>query len=68
MALVKEDVRSANVYAEGPVVCYTLDRTAFTNLVGKMSDADAPEVRCYIKCFKISKNRHSTILDILVFD
>ena len=34
IALIKEDVRSANVYAVGVVQCYTLDRTAFTNLVG----------------------------------
>lgn len=38
IALQREDVRSANVYAKGPVVCLTLDRTAFTNLVGKLSD------------------------------
>jgi len=43
VALVKEDVRSANVYAVGPVVCYTLDRTAFTNLVGKMSEEETQQ-------------------------
>jgi len=39
VALIREDVRTANIYAKGPVVCYTLDRTAFTNLVGKAQDA-----------------------------
>jgi len=38
IALIREDVRSANVYASGSVVCYTLDRTAFTSLVGKIQD------------------------------
>ena len=38
IALIREDVRSANVYANGSVVCYTLDRTAFTSLVGKIQD------------------------------
>ena len=38
IALIREDVRSANVYASGSVVCYTLDRTAFTSLVGKIED------------------------------
>ena len=32
--LKQEDVRNANVYAIGGVQCYTLDRAAFTNLVG----------------------------------
>ena len=43
IALLREDVRSANVYAKGPVVCYTLDRTAFTNLVGKVTDAEVKD-------------------------
>merc|ERR1712134_222010 len=38
IALIREDVRSANVYANGSVVCYTLDRSAFTSLVGKIQD------------------------------
>jgi len=38
IALIKEDVRSANVYAKGVVQCYTLDRTAFTNLVGSIGE------------------------------
>lgn len=38
IALIKEDVRSANVYAVGVVQCYTLDRTAFTNLVGSIGE------------------------------
>jgi len=40
IALIKEDVRMANVYAVGVVKCYTLDRTAFTNLVGDITDPD----------------------------
>ncbi|CAG5110523.1 Oidioi.mRNA.OKI2018_I69.chr2.g4917.t1.cds [Oikopleura dioica] len=39
IALIKEDVRMANVYAVGVVKCYTLDRTAFTNLVGQIAES-----------------------------
>jgi len=42
-ALIKEDVRNANVYSIGHVQCYTLDRTAFTNLVGNITDVNQPE-------------------------
>jgi cGMP-dependent protein kinase len=35
-ALLTSDTRSANVYAVGDVVCYTLDRSAFTNLIGSL--------------------------------
>lgn len=37
-ALIKEEKRNANIYAKGVTICYTLDRTAFVNLVGKVSD------------------------------
>lgn len=37
-ALIKEDKRSANVYAKNKCKCYTLDRTAFINLVGRITD------------------------------
>lgn len=43
IALIKEDIRMANVYAVGVVKCYTLDRTAFTNLVGDISDPNHEE-------------------------
>ncbi|CAG5109480.1 Oidioi.mRNA.OKI2018_I69.chr2.g4012.t2.cds [Oikopleura dioica] len=39
-ALLTSDTRSANVYAVGDIVCYTLDRNSFTNLIGSL---DAPE-------------------------
>lgn len=41
-ALIKEEKRSANIYAKGDVKCYTLDRTAFINLVGRVTDQDDP--------------------------
>jgi CRP-like cAMP-binding protein len=37
-ALISEEKRSANIYAKGYTKCYTLDRLAFINLVGKVSD------------------------------
>ena len=38
-ALISEDKRSANVYAvDGPVLCLTLDRIAFTNLIGTLDN------------------------------
>lgn len=37
-ALIKEERRNANIYAIGQTACYTLDRTAFVNLVGKVAD------------------------------
>ena len=52
--MIKEEKRSANIYAKGDVKCYTLDRTAFINLVGRVTDQDdpnkqaAPEVRILI--------------------
>lgn len=39
-ALIKEEKRSANIYAKSDVKCYTLDRTAFINLVGRVTDQD----------------------------
>ena len=39
-ALLTSDTRSANVYAVGDIVCYTLDRNSFTNLIGSL---DSPE-------------------------
>jgi cGMP-dependent protein kinase len=43
-ALLSEDKRSANVYADGgPVLCLTLDRIAFTNLIGTLDNLKADE-------------------------
>jgi len=39
LALIKEDVRTANVYAKGNVTCYVLERRAFTRLIGNLTDA-----------------------------
>jgi len=39
-ALMKEDKRNANIYSKGATHCYTLDRTAFISLVGKVSEVD----------------------------
>jgi len=41
-ALIKEEKRSANIYAKSDLKCYTLDRTAFINLVGRVTDQDDP--------------------------
>ena len=35
---LQEERRNANIYAIGQTACYTLDRTAFVNLVGKVAD------------------------------
>jgi len=39
IALMKEDRRTANVYAKGPVSLYTLDRQAFSSLIGSLDEA-----------------------------
>lgn len=39
VALMKEDLRTANVYAIDTVVCYVLERKAFTNLIGNLAEA-----------------------------
>jgi len=39
VALMKEDLRTANVYAVDTVACYVLERKAFTRLIGSLSDA-----------------------------
>ena len=39
-ALISEEKRSANIYAKGDTKCYTLDRLAFVNLVGKVSEQE----------------------------
>lgn len=39
VALMREDRRTANVYAEGALALYTLDRTAFSSLIGSLDDA-----------------------------
>lgn len=39
-ALLKEDKRNANIYAKGATHVYTLDRTAFINLVGRVSEQE----------------------------
>jgi CRP-like cAMP-binding protein len=41
IALMKEDKRTANVYADGPVALYTLDRAAFSSLIGSLDEAAA---------------------------
>jgi len=38
LALQSEDKRAANVYASGEVKCYSLDRHAFVNLIGKLDE------------------------------
>lgn len=43
-ALISEDKRSANVIAvDGPVLCLTLDRIAFTNLIGTLDNLKKDE-------------------------
>ena len=39
VALMKEDLRTANVYSVDPVTCYILERKAFTSLIGNLTDA-----------------------------
>ena len=39
IALIKEDLRTANVYAKTQVSCYVLERQAFTSLIGNLNEA-----------------------------
>lgn len=38
LALQSEDKRAANVYAKGDTKCYSLDRHAFINLIGRLDE------------------------------
>ena len=38
MALQSEDKRAANVYASGDTKCFSLDRHAFVNLIGRLDE------------------------------
>lgn len=38
LALQSEDKRAANVYAKGEVKCFSLDRHAFINLIGRLDE------------------------------
>ena len=38
VALTKEDKRTANVYSDGVVSLYTLDREAFISLIGSLDE------------------------------
>jgi len=39
VALMKEDLRTANVYSVDLSTCYVLERKAFTNLIGSLTEA-----------------------------
>lgn len=39
VALMKEENRTANVYADGPCMLYALDRKAFNSLIGSLDEA-----------------------------
>lgn len=39
IALMKEDLRTANVYAEGLLLLYALERVAFNSLIGSLEEA-----------------------------
>jgi len=56
-ALIKEEKRSANIYAKGDVKCYTLDRTAFINLVGRVTDQDDPNKQAAPEAEVVSPTR-----------